>query len=102
MNDEIKEQIRNAHWNVFENHVSEYELAKMNEDGYFLADEFEDAEETVEIMEGLGLDIISLAKHIWGENSTDFVVGLLVTVVSKNQLMALTNHLLEIVDKENK
>lgn len=99
-NQEIMEEIVNAHWIAFTNQdakqESEYEVAKKKADGYFLTnnEEEDDAEEKQERMENLGLDIIHLTKKLWGENSTEFVVGLMVTITTESQLEALLQHLL--------
>ena len=100
MNEEIRKQIVNAHWNVFTNQDSE--LQALNE--YIAKDSeyYEEQEEKrIERMEELGLNIISLAKQIWDESSTDFVVGLMVTITTESQLNALVEHLLNQL-KENK
>ena len=122
MNEEIKKQIVDAHWNVFTNQDkeivideelqalheyivqdSEYEVAKKKADGYFLTSDYELddlAEEKVERMENLGLDIIALTKNLWDENSTDFVVGLMVTITTESQLEALVEHLLDQIQRK--
>jgi len=102
MDEEIKKEIVNAHWNAFTNQDSELQalheyIAKDSE--YY--DEEEEEENRIERMENLGLDIISLTKQIWGESSTDFVVGLMVTITTESQLSALVEHLLNQL-KENK
>jgi hypothetical protein len=99
-NQEIMEEIVNAHWIAFTNQdakqESEYEVAKKKADGYFLTsnEEEDDGEEKQERVENLGLDIITLTKKLWGENSTEFVVGLMVTITTESQLEALLQHLL--------
>ena len=62
----------------------------MDKEMEFLLEE----EEQAKRMENLGLDIITLTKKLWGENSTDFLVGLMVTITTESQLEALLNHLL--------
>ena len=82
---------------------SEYEVAKKKADGYFLTSDYELddlAEEKVERMENLGLDIIALTKNLWGENSTDFVVGLMTTITTESQLEALVEHLLDQIQRK--
>jgi len=37
--------------------------------------------------------IVDCSKYIWGDNSTEYVVGLLSSVVTKNQLEILANNL---------
>ena len=37
--------------------------------------------------------IIDCSKYIWGDNSTEYVVGLLSSVVTENQLEILANNL---------
>jgi len=37
--------------------------------------------------------IIDCSKYIWGDNSTEYVVGLLSSVVTKSQLEVLANNL---------
>ena len=37
--------------------------------------------------------LATLAKDVWGENSTEFLAGALATVVSLGQMTALINHL---------
>lgn len=62
----------------------------MDKEMEFLLEE----EEQAKRMENLGLDIITVTKKLWGENSTDFLVGLMVTITTESQLEALLNHLL--------
>ena len=108
MNEEIAEEIVNAHWVAFTNQDvkqdSEHEAAKKKADGYFLTsnEDDDDAEEKTERMENLGLDVIALTKNLWGENSTDFVVGLMVSITTESQLEALVEHLLYQIQKKEK
>ena len=37
--------------------------------------------------------IVDCSKYIWGDNSTEYVVGLLSSVVTKSQLEVLANNL---------
>ena len=37
--------------------------------------------------------IVNCSKYIWGDNSTEYVVGLLSSVVTENQLEILANNL---------
>ena len=37
--------------------------------------------------------IVNYSRHIWGDNSTEYVVGLLSSVVAENQLEILANNL---------
>jgi len=37
--------------------------------------------------------IVNYSKYIWGDNSTEYVVGLLSSVVTENQLEILANNL---------
>jgi len=103
MDEEIMEEIVHAHWNVFANQecVVTYgdphaELTEEERDAIQdMENEMEFLEEQQgERMENLGLDIITLTKKLWGENSTDFVVGLMVTITTESQLEALLKHLL--------
>jgi len=88
-NQEILEEIVNAHWVAFTNQdakqESEHEVANNEEK--------DDEDEKQERKENLALDIISLTKKLWGENSTEFVVGLMVTITTESQLEALLQHL---------
>jgi len=90
-NQEILEEIVNAHWVAFTNQdakqESEHEVANNEEK------DDEDEEEEQERKGDLALDIISLTKKLWGENSTEFVVGLMITITTESQLEALAQHL---------
>ena len=37
--------------------------------------------------------IVDCSRYIWGDNSTEYVVGLLSSVVTENQLKILANNL---------
>ena len=37
--------------------------------------------------------IVDCSKYIWGDNSTEYIVGLLSSVVTKSQLEVLANNL---------
>lgn len=37
--------------------------------------------------------IVDCSKYIWGDNSTEYVVGLLSSVITKSQLEVLANNL---------
>jgi hypothetical protein len=37
--------------------------------------------------------IVDCSRYIWGDNSTEYVVGLLSSVVTENQLEVLANNL---------
>ena len=37
--------------------------------------------------------IVNYSRYIWGDNSTEYVVGLLSSVVTENQLEILANNL---------
>ena len=37
--------------------------------------------------------IVDCSKYVWGDNSTEYVVGLLSSVVTKSQLEVLANNL---------
>ena len=37
--------------------------------------------------------IVDCSRYIWGDNSTEYVVGLLSSVVTKSQLEVLANNL---------
>ena len=37
--------------------------------------------------------IVNCSRYIWGDNSTEYVVGLLSSVVTENQLEILANNL---------
>lgn len=48
----------------------------------------------------LEITIVNCSKQIWGDNSTEYVVGLLSSIVSKEQLKALSNNLIKNTTEE--
>ena len=48
----------------------------------------------------LEMTIVNCSKQIWGNNSTEYVVGLLSSIVTKEQLRALANNLIKDTTKE--
>lgn len=48
----------------------------------------------------LEMTIVNCSIQIWGNNSTEYVVGLLSSIVTKEQLRALANNLINDTTKE--
>ena len=48
----------------------------------------------------LEMTIVNCSKQIWGDNSTEYVVGLLSSIVTKEHLRALANNLIKDTTKE--
>ena len=48
----------------------------------------------------LEMTIVNCSKQVWGNNSTEYVVGLLSSIVTKEQLRALANNLIKDTTKE--
>jgi len=48
----------------------------------------------------LEMIIVKCSKKIWGDNSTEYVVGLLSSIVSKEQLRVLANNLIKDTTEE--
>lgn len=48
----------------------------------------------------LEMTIVNCSKEIWGDNSTEYVVGLLSSIVTKEQLRALANNLINNTTRE--
>ena len=52
-----------------------------------------DLHEDLEEREQLEQTIVDCSKYIWGDNSTEYIVGLLSSVVTRSQLEVLANKL---------
>ena len=48
----------------------------------------------------LEMTIVNCSKQVWGNNSTEYVVGLLSSIVTKEQLRALANNLIKNTTEE--
>ena len=48
----------------------------------------------------LEMTIVNCSKQVWGNNSTEYVVGLLSSIVTKEQLRALANNLIKDTTEE--
>ena len=48
----------------------------------------------------LEMTIINCSKQVWGNNSTEYVVGLLSSIVTKEHLRALANNLIKNTTEE--
>ena len=48
----------------------------------------------------LEMTIVNCSKQVWGNNSTEYVVGLLSSIVTKEHLRALANNLIKNTTEE--